>query len=170
MELITVHTDKFLTKTQVQNDVISQIDIKKEINEKYANVFKDLGKLDGKLHLEVKDSVRPVQLPPRNIPLALKPNVKEELCRLEKLGVIKPINTPTDWLSAFMVAPKRNGDIRLCIDPKPLNEVLMWNHYPTPTIEDILPELHQARIFSIVDVPKKNGHRLKWYSRYPTYT
>ncbi|XP_061195310.1 uncharacterized protein K02A2.6-like [Saccostrea echinata] len=151
MELITVHTDKFLTKTQVQNDVISQIDIKEEINEKYANVFKDLGKLDGKLHLEVKDSVRPVQLPPRKIPLALKPKVKEELNRLEKLGVIKPVNTPTDWVSALVVAPKRNGDIRLCIDPKPLNEALMRNHYPTPTIEDILPELHQARIFSIVD-------------------
>ncbi|XP_062574516.1 uncharacterized protein K02A2.6-like [Saccostrea cucullata] len=151
MELITVHTDKFLTKTQVQNDVISQIDIKEEINEKYANVFKDLGKLDGKLHLEVKDSVRPVQLPPRKIPLALKPKVKEELNRLEKLGVIKPVNTPTDWVSALVVAPKRNGDIRLCIDPKPLNEALMRNHYPTPTIEDILPDLHQARIFSIVD-------------------
>lgn len=27
----------------------------------------------------------------------------------------------------------------------------MRNHYPTPTIEDILSELHQARIFSIVD-------------------
>lgn len=27
----------------------------------------------------------------------------------------------------------------------------MRNHYPTPTIEDILPELHYARIFSIVD-------------------
>lgn len=27
----------------------------------------------------------------------------------------------------------------------------MRNHYPTPTIEVILPELHYARIFSIVD-------------------
>lgn len=150
-ELITVHTDMFLTKTQVQSDIISQIDIKEEVNEKYSNVFKDLGKLDGKLHLEVKDSVRPVQLPPRKIPLALKPMVKEELCRLETLGFIKPVNTSTDWVSALVVAPKRNGDIRLCIDPKPLNEALMQNHYPTPTIEDILPELHQARIFSIVD-------------------
>lgn len=108
MKLITAHTEMFLTNTQVQSDVISQIDIKKEVNEKYANVFKDLGKLHlevkdlDKLHLEVKDSVRPVQLPPRKIPLALKPKVKEELCRLEKLGVIKPVNTPTDWESALV--------------------------------------------------------------------
>lgn len=146
-----MHTDMFLKKTEVQSDIISQIGIKEEVNEKYSNVFKDLGKLDGKLHLEVKDSVRPVQLPPRKIPLALKPMVKEELCRLETLGFIKPVNTSMDWVSALVVAPKRNGDIRLCIDQKPLNEALMQNHYPTPTIEDILPELHQARIFSIVD-------------------
>lgn len=140
MELITVHSDMFLTKTQVQSDVISQIDIKEEVSEKYANVFKDLGKLDGKLHPEVTNSVRPVKLPPRKIPLALKPKVKEELCRLEKLGVIKPVKTLTDWVSALVVAPKRNGDIRLFIDPKPLNKALMRNHYPTPTIEDNLPQ------------------------------
>lgn len=140
MELITVHSDMFLTKTQVQSDVISQIDIKEEVSEKYANVFKDLGKLDDKLHSEVTNSVRPVKLPPRKIPLALKPKVKEELCRLEKLGVIKPVKTLTDWVSALVVAPKRNGDIRLFIDPKPLNEALMRNHYPTPTIEDNLPQ------------------------------
>lgn len=77
--------------------------------------------------------------------------MREELCRLEKLGIIKPVNTQTDWVSAFVVTPKRSGDIRLCIDTKPLNEALLRNHYPTPNIEDILPELHQARIFSNVD-------------------
>jgi hypothetical protein len=68
MELITLHTDKFLTKTQVQNaviSVISQIDTKEELIEKYTSVFKYLGKLGGKLHLEVTDNVRHVQLPPR---------------------------------------------------------------------------------------------------------
>ena len=131
--------------------MISKIDIKEEIQEKYADVFQDLGKLDGKLHLEVKENVRPVQLPPRKIPIALKSKLKGELSRLESMGVIKPVDTPTEWVSALVVAPKRDGNIRLCIDPKPLNEALMRNHYPTPTIEDILPELHQARVFSIVD-------------------
>ena len=50
-----------------------------------------------------------------------------------------------------MVAPKSNGRIRLCIDPRPLNQALKRNHYPTPLIEDILPDLGKARIFSVVD-------------------
>ena len=57
MGLITVHTDTFLTRNQVQEEVISKIDIKEEIQEKYADVFQGLGKLDGKLHLEVKENV-----------------------------------------------------------------------------------------------------------------
>lgn len=47
-------------------------------------MLNDVGKMEGKLHLEVKDSVRPVQLLPR---LALKPKVKDEICRLEKLSI-----------------------------------------------------------------------------------
>ena len=151
MGLITVHTDTFLTRNQVQEEVISKIDIKEEIQEKYADVFQGLGKLDGKLHLEVKENVWHVQLPPRKIPIALKSKLKGELSRLKSMGVIKPVDTPTEWVSALVVAPKRDGNIRLCIDPKPLNEALMRNQYPTPTIEYILPELHQACVFSIVD-------------------
>jgi hypothetical protein len=48
-----------------------------------------------------------------------------------------------------------DGRIRLCIDPKPLNKALKRNHYPTPTIGEILPELSKARLFSVLDA--KNG-------------
>lgn len=39
----------------------------------------------------------------------------------------------------------------MCIDPKPLNVALKRNQYPTLTVEDILPDLSNARIFSVVD-------------------
>ena len=44
---------------------------------------------------------------------------------------------------------------QLCIDPKPLSQALKRNHYPLPTIEDILCELSQAKCFSILYA--KNG-------------
>ena len=45
--------------------------------------------------------------------------------------------------------------VRLCIDPKPLNRALNRNHFPTSTIEDVLPELSNAWIFTVAD--DKNG-------------
>lgn len=90
-------------------------------------------------------------MPAGKVPLAIKDKLKQELDRLEQLEIIKHVNTPTDWISSFVVAPKSNGRIRLCIDPRPLNQALKRNHYPTPLIEDILPDLGKARIFSVVD-------------------
>ena len=46
---------------------------------------------------------------------------------------------------------KPNGQIRVCLDPRDLNRVLRRSHYPTPTIEEILPVLVRAKMFSIVD-------------------
>jgi len=50
---------------------------------------------------------------------------------------------------------KNNGKTRLCIDPKPPNQALKRNHYPLPVIDDLLPELSKAKVFSVVDA--KNG-------------
>lgn len=86
--------------------------------------LKDNGKLDSSLTLEVDEGVKPVTMPARKVPLAIKHKLKQELDRLEQLEIIKHVNTPTDWISSLVVAPKSNGRIRLCIDPRPLNQAL----------------------------------------------
>lgn len=55
----------------------------------------------------------------------------------------------------MVVVVKSNDKIRLCIDLKPLNQALKRNHYQLPVIDDILPELSKAKVFSLVGV--KNG-------------
>ena len=50
---------------------------------------------------------------------------------------------------------KPNGKLHVCLDPEPLNKALKRNHYPLPTIDDLLPELFKTRVFSVVDV--QNG-------------
>lgn len=128
---------------------------REQILQEYSDVFKGEGCLEGKLQLQIDKSVPPVQLPTRKVPIAIKDNLKEELQRLTDLGVITPVDVPTEWISATVVTTKRNGKLRLCIDPQPLNKALKRNHYPLPTIDDILPDLSQARCFSVLDA--KNG-------------
>ena len=52
----------------------------------------------------------------------------------------------------MVTAKKPNGDIRICIDPKDLNKALQRGHYPIPTIDDVLPQLNNAKVFSTVDL------------------
>ena len=41
--------------------------------------------------------------------------------------------------------------MRVCIDPSDLNKAIQRNHYPLPTIDEVLPTLKDAKIFSLVD-------------------
>ena len=52
----------------------------------------------------------------------------------------------------MVAAKKQDGNIRLCIDPHYLNLALKRSHYPLPVIEEILPELSKAKVFSKVDL------------------
>jgi hypothetical protein len=42
---------------------------------------------------------------------------------MEKLGVISPVITPSEWVSLLVTVVKPDK-IRLCIDPKDLNEAV----------------------------------------------
>ena len=105
----------------------------------------------------MEENAEPVVHPPRKVPIALKEKLKQELQRLQDLGIIKKVTEPTPWVSSLVTVHKPNGQLRVCIDPKDLNRVLRRSHYPTPTIDDILLELVRAKVFSTVDV--KNGFR-----------
>ena len=55
-------------------------------------------------------------------------------------------------MSSAVVTAKPNGKVRVCIDPRPLNKALHRSHYPLPVIDDILPDLGKARVFSKADL------------------
>ena len=119
----------------------------------YSDVFgEELGRMEGKVHLETDPNVAPTVMPPRRVPVALKEKLKNELDRLTQRKVISPIQEPTDWVSSMIAAKKPDGNIRLCIDPHYLNLASKRSHYPLPVIEEILPELLKAKVFSKVDL------------------
>lgn len=156
MDLIRVQTENIQEKTAetetiniVETREITLTDMEK------MGVFKGEGSLEGKLHLETDNSVTPVKLPVRKLPISVKPKVKEELERLISKDVIEAVKTPTDWISSMVVVTKPSGKIRLCIDPKPLNKALKRNNYTMPTLDDVLPDLSKAKIFTVADA--KNG-------------
>ena len=122
----------------------------------YKDVFNgELGCLAGAERLEVNPEVVPVKMPLRKVPISVQNRLEEEIRRLETLGVIEKITEPTDWVSGLVVAEKKNGKLRICIDPKPLNKALRRRTYPMPTMEDVLPRLNKAKVFTVCDV--KNG-------------
>ena len=121
------------------------------IKNDFKEVFTGLGDL-GELNLEVDESVTPQIMPPRRVSLAMKEPLKHELERLEKQDIIRKVTEPTDWVSALVLTKKASGKLRVCLDPVHLNQALKRAHYPLPVIEDILPELADAKVFSRADL------------------
>ena len=66
------------------------------------------------------------------------------------MNVIAQVEEPTDWVSNIVVARKKNGDLRICIDPHALNKALKRGIYQLPALDDILTELSKARVFSTI--------------------
>jgi hypothetical protein len=124
INLITINENNF-SRVELLASVNRPNDIKPE--EEFAQVFDGkLGCLPGEVHLETDKSIEPTILPPRRLPHAIRPKVKTELENLVERGVIKPVEEPTQWVSQLVVAEKRNKnkDLRICIDPRPLNKAL----------------------------------------------
>ena len=136
---------------EIIEDSINSLN-EEQVLAEYADLFKGLGKIEGKLHLEIDETVPPVVMPPRRVPVAVKGKLREELDRLESLGVLEKEDKPTTWVSSMVATQKPSGKVRVCIDPQRLNQALKQRHYPLPVIDDILPELSKARVFTKADL------------------
>ena len=112
----------------------------------------------GSASLKIDPSITPRVLPCPRIPIALADRVKTELSALVDNGIIAPVHEPADWVNQMAVVEKPNGKLRICIDPQTLNVALKREHYRLPVLDDILPELRKAQVFSKLDVKHAFWH------------
>ena len=77
--------------------------------------------------------------------------MKEEMNRMEKMGVITKIEEPTDWCAGMVVVPKKSGDVRICVDFTKINEAVCREKFILPSVEHTLGMLAGATIFSKLD-------------------
>ena len=48
------------------------------------------------------------------------------------------------WGAPILLANKKDGDKRLCINYRKLNKVTIKNKYPLPRIDDLFDQLHEV--------------------------
>lgn len=99
--------------------------------------------------IKLREGAKPFALSTSwRVPVPLMRSVKEELDRMERLGVIFPVEAPMDWCADMVVVPKSDGRFRICVDLTKLNESVYREHHPLPVVEQILV---QAQVFSKPD-------------------
>ena len=72
--------------------------------------------------------------------------------------VLVPVTEPTEWVSQMTVVHKPSGKLRICMVPPPLNAALKCEHYKLLVLDDVLPKLKKAKVFSKLDVKEAYWH------------
>jgi hypothetical protein len=108
-----------------------------------------------------------IELQPGTAPIA-KVRYKMLLVKLKELkiqlqglldkGYIHPSTSP--WGYSALFAEKKDKELRLCVDYRPLNAVTIKNKYLLPPIDIMLDQLAGAQVSSMIDL-HSGYHQIK---------
>ena len=76
--------------------------------------------------------------------------VKTEINKMLDASIIYPIGRTT-WVSPIVVVPKKNAQIRICVDYRQVNEATIKDNYAVPYIEHLLERIVGAEAYSFID-------------------
>ncbi|GBG71317.1 hypothetical protein CBR_g8739 [Chara braunii] len=80
--------------------------------------------------------------------------LRKQLDELLEKGWIRPSSSPFE--APVLFVPKKEGELRMCIDYRGLNAITVKNVEPLPRIDDLLDRVQGAKNFSKIDL--KSGY------------
>ena len=120
---------------------------------KHASVFSmsewDLGYTDKVEHRIDTQGHPPFRQPLRRYPAAHQEVIDKFTDEMLQNNVIEPANSP--WASNVVLAKKKDGLYRVCVDYRQLNSITKGDAYPLPRIDDCLDTLKGCKLYSSVD-------------------
>jgi hypothetical protein len=98
-------------------------------------------------------SRRAYRMPPKELA-----ELKTQLQELLDKGFIQPSSSL--WGCPAIFVKKKDKTLRLCVDYRPLDEVIIKNKYPLPRIDLLFDQLVGAKVFSKIDL-RSSYHQIK---------
>ena len=139
---------------------------KHDILSHYSSCFKGIGHFPGELYkFHLKPEYKPARHAPRKVPIHLETAFKEEIESLVKLGILEEVKEHTDWVNSYVIVEKDTGShhppnhtikkkLRICLDPRDLNEALEREPCHPCVVDEITAKLQGMTVFTIVDFRK----------------
>ena len=118
----------------------------------YKSNFEGLGRQEPEYDIKQHDNAEPHIDPPRKVPLSLYQRLKIKLGQLCEMDVLEKEDGPTEWVNSLVIVEKKDGSLRLCLDPSKLNKTIKREHFMIPTLEDVRSQLgSEKKKFSVLD-------------------
>ena len=126
----------------------------KQVLEAHKDVFNpELGTLKGmKAKIYLNEGAQPKYVKARAVPYAMRAPLEQELERLEREGIISPVQF-SEWAAPIVPVVKSDGSVRVCGDYKcTINQASKLDNYPIPKTEDLLTTLGGSQKFTKLDM------------------
>lgn len=134
---------------------VCSINSENKIISENKDLFAGVGKIKTQpCKFLLKLNYEPIIATCRKVPFQLIEPLQKELLRMKKDEIITEIEEATEFVNPIVLVKKPNGTIRICLDPKRLNEVILRERYELPTFEELTHNLSGSQYFSILDASK----------------
>ena len=92
----------------------------------------------------------------------MRQKVEGALKELEKTDTTErvPETEGAPWVSPIVVVPKKDGDVRICMDMRAANAAIQSVRHPILMVDEVRFELNGAKFFSKLDMSQAS-HRLE---------
>ena len=150
------------TSLTLEDEVRPDLDLPRVVCE-YVDVFPDeLPGLpphrDVDFGVELHPGVSPIHMTPHRIAPVELQEFRVQLQGLLDKGFIKPSTSP--WGAPVLIAKKNGKTLRLCIDYRQWNRVMIQNRYLLSRIDDLFDQLRGARVYPKIDL-RAGYHQLR---------
>ena len=144
LRIVDIHIDNI-------NSMLQKIKNIEDLKNLYPDSFDKIGNFKVEEKLQLKPNAEPFVDPPRRCPIHLKNQIKQKLDQMVEDDIIMPISKPTQWCSSLTYPTKQDGSLRICLDPRKLNQNLVKRPHKIPSVEEITPHFAKAKYFSKLD-------------------
>ncbi|KAG8481030.1 hypothetical protein CXB51_025733 [Gossypium anomalum] len=133
----------FVSQSEVEGLTVDKVRTVKEFQDVFRRSFRDC--------LQIERSSLESTYCPRTAPVSIAPyrmapkelvELKAQIQELLDRGFIRPSVSP--WGAPVLFVKKKDGTMRMCIDYRQLNKLIIKNKYPLPRIDDLFDQLRGA--------------------------
>jgi hypothetical protein len=134
--------------TEKETNIFSEF--LREFEDLFSEGAHDLGQTNTVEHVINTGDAGPIKSAARRVPMQRRQALNKMIAEMEENKVLKKSNSP--WASPVVLAPKKDGTLRFCVDYRAINELTKKDAYPLPRIDDILESLQEAKYYCHLDL------------------
>ena len=142
----------FIALVEEQVDQIMDVNQKRGVllaQSEFLEITRGIGQTHLIRHEIDTGNAKPICTMPYRLPVNLVPKARKNIQEMKKNGLIEP--STGEWCNPLVLVRKKNGDVRVAVDFRKVNEVAKKDAFPMPRVDNVLDSLAGSRVFSTLD-------------------